>query len=126
MFDSWLEIMMDNYRHPDGTRGLTREQVAEAVEVDQVTVTRWLGGKRKPERRQVARLALLFRVNPDTILRLTDPDVLKEAVAEIDQHGVSAVLSTVPELRDFLEDVAKLPAERRAALILLARALAGQ
>lgn len=117
MFDAWLQDMMDR-------RGVAAHEVAEACEVKESTVSRWLAGISRPERRQVGRLAQFLKVNPDVIMRMTDPDILRETIEDIDQHDLSAVLIQVPELRAFMTQLAGMKPERRAALIVIARALA--
>lgn len=104
--------------------GLNNTQIAQACNVTPGAVGRWLRGERLPERAQVVELALLFRVSPVTILRMTDrTDLLKEEDIAKRQQSMAELLTYVPELAEFVEMLWKMPPAKRAALILLARSL---
>ena len=89
------------------------------------TPARWARGESLPTREHVAGLALLFKVSPTTILRMTDNAALQEETHnEEGQQAIAALLAHVPELGEFVQLIWKLPPEKRAALILIARSMA--
>lgn len=116
-FNAWLEARMKD-------RGLKREEVATACDVDVSAVGRWLRGERLPERAQVVALALLFKVSPVTILMKTDKEKLLETIEDVKrQQSNEELLAYAPEVAELLEVVQRLPPDKRAAIILLAKSV---
>lgn len=114
-FSEWLDSRMKD-------RGLRREEVAVACDVDVSAVGRWLRGERLPERAQVVALALLFKVSPVTILMKTDKDRLLETIEDVRrQQSNEELLAYAPEVVDLLEVLGRLPPDKKAAIILLAK-----
>src|SRR5689334_37987 len=70
-FNDWLARKKKDFK-------LTNKQIAAAVDVTPSAVGRWIKGERQPERTQVARLAILFKVSPVTILRMTEQRALRD------------------------------------------------
>jgi hypothetical protein len=133
MFDTWLQEWMATHRKPDGKKWEAVD-IAKALDLREGTVSRWLNGKRKPSRTQVARLSVFCQVSPMTILRITDPEEFAGTVQEaLHQHNeaeiaddISEVLAQVPELRKYLGNLARMTPEKRAAIMMLARAMPGE
>ena len=116
-FNDWLAAKKAEFR-------LSNKAIADACGVTPGAVGRWLRGERMPERAQVVALALLFRVSAVTILRMTDrAELLQEEDTTKRQQSMAELLTYVPELAEFVELLWKMPPERRAALILLARSM---
>lgn len=116
VFDVWLRRKMAEF-------SFTPAQVAKSVDVSEGTVSRWLNEGRKPERKQVAALSILFGVSPADILKVTDPEEFVQTVKAIEgrQPDEIDVLAQVPELRGLMKDLAEMTPERRAAIVMLAR-----
>lgn len=114
MLDIWLKRRMAEY---NGV-GIEPKEVAAAVDVHPATVGRWLDGTSIPERLQVLKLAILFKVSIATIMRQTDPDEFARlAGIEEARRGVEP---------DALEEgvirlLRALPADERAAWLMLLR-----
>lgn len=114
-FSVWLGQKKGEFR-------LSNKKIADAVEVDQSAVARWLRADRLPERAQVVALATLFKVSPLRILWLTDRQALMDEIGIVErQQSMAELLAHVPELADDIELLLRLPPKRRAALILLAK-----
>ena len=118
-FDDWLKAKKENL-------GLTNADIAHELRVAESTVGKWVNGTSLPERAQVIGLSRLFRVSPTTILRMTDNGALLDEVRNGESQELAQLLASVPELQQFYALLAALPPEKRAALILLARAQAQQ
>lgn len=104
---------------------LSNKAIGDSVGVTPSAVSRWLDGKRLPERQHVGGLALLFRVSPVMILRMIDKKDLDEEVSQVErQQNMAELLAYVPELGEFVELLWRMAPEKRAALILLARSAA--
>ena len=107
-------------------RKLSNKQIANACEVSPSAVGKWINTGRLPERRQVAHLSKLFRVSPVTILWMTDREALLEEITNgTSQQDLASLLAHVPEAEEFYRILATLPVDKRAALILIARAMGG-
>lgn len=116
-FADWLAAKKAEHK-------LSNRQIADFCEVSPSAVGKWLNTERLPERRQVAYLAKLFKVSPVTILWMTDREALQEEIENGgSQQDLAALLAHVPEAEEFYRILAKLPIDKRAALILIARAL---
>ena len=50
-------------------RGLTQAELAEAIHVDQSTVSAWEAGKKIPRSDRLARLARVLGIDPKALLR---------------------------------------------------------
>lgn len=124
VFDVWLRRKMADFK----PEPLTPAQVAKAVDVTEGTVSRWLNEGRKPERKQVAALSVLFGVTPAVILKTTDPEEFTQTLklVEARQPDEIDVLAQVPELRELMRDIANMSPERRAAIVMLARESPGR
>lgn len=116
-FGDWLTKRMSDPKIDDADLALD-------VGVSGSTVGRWRKGEMLPDRVSVARLALRFKVSPTTIMRMTDDAALLDEVPnEEGQQAFAALLAHVPDLGDFVRVLWKLPSDRRAALMLIARSM---
>jgi transcriptional regulator with XRE-family HTH domain len=105
-------------------RKLSNRMIANACEVSESAVGRWLRGERLPERRQVALLSKLFQVSPTRILWMTDREALEDEIENtMSQQDIASLLAHVPEAEEFYRIVTGLSVEKRAALIVIARGL---
>lgn len=106
---------------------LSNRAIANACEVSESAVGRWLRGERLPERRQVALLSRFFKVSPARILWMTDREALQEEIENgMSQQDIASLLAHVPEAEEFYRIITGLSVEKRAALIVIARGLRGQ
>lgn len=113
MFDVWLKRKM-------AARKVTAAQLADAIDVTEGTVSRWLNEERKPERVHMIRLALFFRVSMASIARNTDPDEFAKAQQLVKENdGVVDELCREPEIRAFLRQFHRLPSDQKAAIMVL-------
>lgn len=116
-FNDWLRDKKKEFN-------LSNQQIADACEVSASAVGRWMNGSRLPDRPQVAKLAMLFKVSPTTIMRMTDNGALQEEVVNTArQQSKAELLAYVPEIGEFGDLLMQMSVEDRAAFILLARSL---
>lgn len=116
-FNDWLAGKKAEFK-------LSNKKIAQACEVTDSAVGRWLRGERLPERRQVALLAKLFRVSPTRILWMTDREALQDEIENgMSQQDIMSLLAHVPEAEEFYRILTGLSVEKRAALIVIARGL---
>lgn len=118
-FNDWLAAKKKELK-------INNRKIAQACEVSESAVGRWLRGERLPERRQVALLSKLFQVSPARILWMTDREALQEEMGNsMSQQDIASLLAHVPEAEEFYRILTGLSVEKRAALILIARGLKG-
>jgi transcriptional regulator with XRE-family HTH domain len=118
-FNDWLAAKKKELK-------ISNRKIAQACEVSESAVGRWLRGERLPERRQVALLSKLFQVSPARILWMTDREALQEEMGNsMSQQDIASLLAHVPEAEEFYRILTGLSVEKRAALILIARGLKG-
>ena len=116
-FNDWLASKKKEFK-------LSNRKIAEACEVSESAVGRWLRGERLPERKQVALLSKLFKVSPSRILWMTDKEALEEEIENgMSQQEIASLLAHVPEAEEFYRILTRLSVEKRAALIVIARGL---
>jgi len=113
MFDVWLRGEMK-------ARRISNKRLAKALEVDPVTVGRWLDGSTLPERKQVAKLCDFFKVSPVAILKLTDPDELYDFAADGSrQQEATDLLAQIPEMVGATQKLKRMSPKKRAAMLML-------
>lgn len=114
MFDRWLERKLRRY-----TGG--RKALAKELGVDPTTVGRWIDEGRRPERQHVLRLAKIFNVSIETIVRQTDPELFYDwNDPQREEKMLSDLYTDVPEMQEVARRLREMPpAARRAWLTLL-------
>lgn len=60
-------IVPDALKAARKAAGMTQQQLADALKVEQPTINRWENGKRSPEPSQVASLAAALQVDPSAL-----------------------------------------------------------
>lgn len=69
---------------------LTQVQLAEILDIDQTTVSKWELEKALPDTQMLIRLAKFFDVSTDFLLGISSfyyPDIIKEKTAELSPDG---------------------------------------
>lgn len=110
-FDVWLKRRMAEH---NGS-GIDADALGEAIRTHPTTVGRWLAGSTRPNREQVMRLAIFFRVSPATILRQTNP----EKFLALSRDALAQEIGLNELEKEVAEALRRLSPKRRAAFLLL-------
>ncbi len=109
-------------------RGITAEQLADAVGVDVATVNRWRNGKTKmPDPGQIAKICLELHIWPNVLMRAAYPEEMARLASELGDAPIDTgtTLASVPEFAGLLDELTALEPETLRALMLLARKARG-
>lgn len=79
--DTRIERLMSRIERKRRALGLTQRQLAEQVEVDPSTVSRWETGVCIPEPKVFPKLATVFGMTPEEVTHLFDPEPQPETTA---------------------------------------------
>lgn len=87
-------MFADKLRDLRTAKGLTQEELGEAVGVKALQIWRWETGEFKPQLEQLKRLAEYFHVSADFLLDLSDdptPIRLTESWSELEREVMAAM-----------------------------------
>ena len=70
-----MDVLAERLAAAAHARGLTQQQLADAVGVARQAVSRWLNGKQAPEARYLARAAVALNVSADYLLGIDGQEV---------------------------------------------------
>lgn len=97
-------------------KGWSQEEVAAAVGIDRVTYTRYENGTRTPNALALLKLAHLFKVTPESLLLMDDPEgytaeeeQLLFDFRSLNRQGQEYILQTIDMVKDKYKKRADLP-----------------
>jgi len=87
-----LEAWMD-------VRGITRQDIIEAFDTTDATVSRWIANKRMPRKHDLAKLEELFQVEPGGLFKKPTEASRAELLAGLNEAQKSEVLGFIAFVR---------------------------